>query len=393
MKHAILSPSAAHRWMNCTKSARAEEPFEDSPSPAATEGTVAHAICAELLIELQESGSYNEDNAIDHVLHSCDGFTPSEFDEWYSPDMLSYAEQYAAYVWGVYQEELKNTPDAVLMIEKKVDASMYGEGMTGTTDAAIVSDKILHIFDFKFGRGVIVSAKGNPQMSIYALANIEQYGGMYAFKKVRETIYQPRIGNISTYETTVKELKDFGTLILAPAAKLAYEGGGSYEAGEWCKFCRVKAICGKEAEHCTEDFKKDSQKDASMLTNEEIAKIINLSDEIMAWLDAVKEYASSQLISGNEIEGLKLVEGRSIRKYADEKKVIDALHGNGFNDEQIFERKLKTITSMQKTLTKKVFDAVLNGLIIKPKGSPTLAKDSDPRPAYNSAQDDFKNIE
>lgn len=117
-----------------------------------------------------------------------------------------------------------------------------------------------------------------------------------------------------------------------------------------------------------------------------------MSEEITSWLDAVKQYASTQLLSGHDIKGLKLVEGRSLRRYADETKVVDALHANGFKDEQIFDRRLKTLTAMQKTLTKNVFDAVLGALIIKPQGAPTLAKETDPRPAYNSAQDDFKNV-
>lgn len=392
MTHAILSPSAAHRWMNCTKSARLEEKFEDTPSDAALEGTIAHALCAELLIELVSTGTFNEENAIEGVCHSCEGFTPSQFDEWYDADMIEFAQQYALFVWDAYQRELKSTPDAVLMIEKKIDASMYGKDMAGTTDAAIVSDKVLHIFDFKYGRGVKVEAEGNPQMRIYALGNIEQYGGMYAFKDVKETIYQPRIGNISTEETTVAELRVWGHTQLKPAAELAYDDKGEFKAGPWCKFCNAKALCRAEAEHCTAQYHEDAQKSADTLSDTEIAEIIGMSEEITSWLDAVKQYASTQLLSGHDIKGLKLVEGRSLRRYADETKVVDALHANGFKDEQIFDRRLKTLTAMQKTLTKNVFDAVLGALIIKPQGAPTLAKETDPRPAYNSAQDDFKNV-
>ena len=42
--HAILSASSAHRWLECTPSARLEENFEDVPSASAKEGTLAHAI-------------------------------------------------------------------------------------------------------------------------------------------------------------------------------------------------------------------------------------------------------------------------------------------------------------------------------------------------------------
>ena len=40
--HAILSASGAHRWLNCTPSARLEEPVPDTSSIYAEEGTLAH---------------------------------------------------------------------------------------------------------------------------------------------------------------------------------------------------------------------------------------------------------------------------------------------------------------------------------------------------------------
>ena len=43
-KHALLSASGAHRWMNCTPSARLEEEFKDTSGQAAAEGTAAHAL-------------------------------------------------------------------------------------------------------------------------------------------------------------------------------------------------------------------------------------------------------------------------------------------------------------------------------------------------------------
>lgn len=393
MTHARLSPSAAHRWLNCTRSVKLEEQFPDSTSDASLEGTIAHALCALLLYELQDHGTYKTIDVQDIAQQGGDDYTPAQYAEWFSEDMMQHAEDYANYVWNEYQAQLKSTPDAILMIETKIDVSMYGKDMSGTTDAAIVSDSILHIFDFKYGRGVRVDAVDNPQMMIYALGNVEKHSSMYAFKTVNMTIYQPRINNIVSYGMLVKDLLKWGALTLKPKATDAYEGKGVFAAGAWCKFCKAKALCRECANACTAEYKEKHERDANTLTDEEITHIITISDDITSWLDSVKSYASEQLKNGKPIKGLKLVEGRSTRKYADTDKVAELLISSGFSEEQIFEKKLKAITAMEKTITKKVFTPLLSDLIIKPQGAPTLALEDDPRPVFNDASKEFENID
>lgn len=393
MTHALLSPSAAHRWLNCTRSVKLEEQFPDKISDAALEGTIAHAICALLLSSLKKTGTYDAEEIQLLAQKGGEGYTPEQFKEWYSADMMQYAEGYANFVWGKYQKLLESTPDAILMVETKVDASVYGKDMTGTTDAAIVSDAELHIFDFKYGRGVRVEAKENPQMMIYALGNVEAHANMYAFKNVTMTIYQPRINNISDYSLSVKDLVKWGTLTLKPKAADAYAGKGKFTAGPWCKFCKAKAVCRECANACTSDYKDKHDKGANILSDDEIVHIIEIADDITSWLDSVKSYASGQLKNGNQIKGLKLVEGRSTRKYSDVNKVAETLLASGFSEDQVYDKKLKAITAMQKSITKKAFDVLLNDLVVKPQGAPTLALESDPRPAFNDASKDFENID
>ena len=43
--HALLSASSSHRWLNCTRSARIAEKYEDRESDYAAEGTAAHLLC------------------------------------------------------------------------------------------------------------------------------------------------------------------------------------------------------------------------------------------------------------------------------------------------------------------------------------------------------------
>lgn len=84
-----------------------------------------------------------------------------------------------------------------------------------------------------------------------------------------------------------------------------------------------------------------------------------------------------------------MVEGKSNRKYTDEKKVAEAVQAIGKNPYGAPE--VLGITAMTKLIGgKKKFDEVLGALTYKPQGKPTLVPVTDKRKAWNPAQDDFK---
>ena len=237
-----------------------------------------------------------------------------------------------------------------------------------------------------------VSAVDNKQMMLYALGALDMFGFMYAIHTVRMTIYQPRLDNISEWEMSVEELTTWGMNELAPRAKMAYAGDGSFVPGKHCQFCRAKAQCRALAEKNLETAKHEFE-DASLLSDIEISEILSQVDLIKNWVTAVEEYALQAALDGKKFPGFKLVEGRSNRKYSDEMMVADRLIENGFAKSAIYEpAKLKTITAMEKMVTKKAFVALLGDLIIKPQGKPTLAPESDKRQEWNSVENDFKNV-
>ena len=147
---------------------------------------------------------------IHDMLSTSEEFTAEQYNNYYCPEMWDLCLGYAEYVTAQYARERETTPDAILRIESKLDISAYGADMFGTTDAAIISDGRLLIFDFKYGKGVRVEANGNSQMRIYALGNIIEYEPLYAFEEVQMVIYQPRMENIAEYTSTVTELKLWG---------------------------------------------------------------------------------------------------------------------------------------------------------------------------------------
>lgn len=383
MSHAILSPSSASRWLSCTPSARLETQYPDKAGDFAKEGTLAHEF-GELWLKIHSKLINN--------VRWAKRISELRKDPLYSKSLEEYAGGYADFVWEKYQLAQKTTSDAILRIEEKIDLTAYVPEGFGTGDAVILADGTMEIIDLKYGKGVRVSAAENKQMMLYALGALDMFGFMYAIHTVRMTIYQPRLDNVSEWEIPVEELLMWGTNELAPRAKMAYAGEGSFVPGKHCQFCRAKAQCRALAEKNMEVAKHEFN-DASLLSDNEISQILEQMDIIKNWMSAVEEYALQAALSGKVFPGFKLVEGRSIRKYADEKKVADRLLENGYKSDLIYEpAKLKTITAMEKLVTKKAFAAILGDLIIKPQGKPTLVPASDKRQEWNSAENDFKNV-
>lgn len=381
--HAILSPSSAARWLACTPSARLEEKFPDSSGDYAEEGTLAHAFGENVLRYLN--------GEIDTFAHTGTVKTLSEH-RLYTPELQKYAEDYAHVVWEKYQTAKKDNPDAILRIEEQIDLTAYAPESFGTGDAVILAGDTIEIIDLKYGKGVPVSAVDNKQMMLYALGAYDMFGFMYEIEHVRMTIYQPRLDNLSESEMPIADLLAWGENELKPLAQKAFRGEGEFKAGSHCRFCRAKVRCKAFASYNL-DLARFDFLDAELLSESEIAEVLAKADVFKNWLSAVEEYALKTALDGTRFPGYKLVEGRSVRKYSNEAKVAETLVKNGFKEEQIYDRKLKTITAMEKVITKKTFGALLDALVIKPEGKPTLVPDSDSRPEYNSAQKDFENVQ
>jgi len=218
------------------------------------------------------------------------------------------------------------------------------------------------------------------------LGALEIFDGIYDIDTVRMTIYQPRKSNISVYEMDKADLYEWANSELTQKAQLAYEGQGSFSCGEWCRFCKAKAVCRKRAEYNLELAKYDFEM-PDILEDAEIAAILDKVDELAVWAADVKEYALRQALSGTEYPGYKVVEGRSNRRYISEEAVADAVSQAGYDP---YAKKVLGLTEMQKFLGKKKFDELLGGLIEKPQGKPVLVPLSDKRQPMNTAQNDFK---
>lgn len=386
MSHAVLSPSAASRWLACTPSARLEQKFPDTSGEAAKEGTLAHAL-AELLIS-RAAGKVDE-VTFEQV------FMQIEDSQFYDHSMLDYCEEYASYVVEQYHNAQKHTKDALLFLEQKLDLTDYIPEGFGTGDVIIIADGTLSIIDLKYGKGVPVTAVDNNQMKLYSLGALREFDYMYDIQNVHMTIYQPRLDSITDFSMSVLALKQWAEEVLKPKAELAFAGKGFFNPGSHCQFCKAKASCKAFAEHNLELARYDFA-DTVLLSDEEVADILSKAKMFTGWLSAVQDHALAEAVNnGKQWPGYKLVEGRSNRVYSDEDKVAKKLIKNGIKEDVIYTKKLLGITAMEKEITKAKFNDLLSDLVIKPEGKPTLVPQDDKRPELNStasAIKDFANI-
>ena len=368
-RHARLNPSGAERWIHCPGSIRLSEQCPPAGSSEyADEGTKAHAIAEAKLRQVIGEITPKE---LEKILkkHQPDG----EMDE----------------ATDFYRDEVVEIlaaagPDAELMVEQRFSLNRWAPESFGTSDAVVIGGNKIEVIDLKYGKGVKVSAKENPQLRLYGAGAANLFEGMYDFDTVRMTIIQPRLDHISTEELPLSELMEWMKDVVKPAARDAYDGTGETAAGEWCRWCPAKAVCRKRAEANLELAKMDF-KDPDLLSPEEIGEVLSKAEELSKWSSDVQAYALEQALAGEHFEGWKLVEGRSNRTITDPIEAAKKLMAAGFDEAILYKHELYGITQLEKNCGKKKLTEVIGDLIEKPQGKPVLVPASDKRDELNTA--------
>ena len=371
--HSVLGASAADRWMNCTPSAQLTAGMEDETTTFAAEGTAAHALC---------------EWKVRKALKMRAGRRPTS--DYWTDEMEEFTDDYRDFIMDLVGQAKLTCKDPVTLIEQHLDFSCYVPDGFGTGDFLLVADKELNVVDFKYGRGVAVYADHNPQMMLYALGALNLFDCLYDIEQVTMTIIQPRLSSISTWTISVEELYKWAEEVLKPKAELAAKGEGEFISGSWCRFCKARNTCRARAESFLELAKMEFQPPA-LLSDEEVAEVMEQADELSKWASDVMAYAQAEAIeNGKHWNGYKLVEGRSTRRFTDEKKVEEAAKGAGYTD--IYNKSLITLTAFEKLMGKDTFKEVLGSYVTKPAGKLTLVPVSDKRPevTVNTVNDEFQ---
>jgi hypothetical protein len=383
-KHALLSASASSRWLNCTPSAVLESRIGEQSSSYADEGTTAHLL-AEIMLQ-------NEFGLITNLEYHSKLRAVIE-NEYYNDSMSEYVSDYVAFV----VERFNGYRNAAIFLEQRFDLSDWVPFGFGTSDVSMAAPGVLEIIDLKYGKGVAVFAEENKQMMLYALGALKEFNYLGDVELVRMTICQPRIDNTSTWEISAAELLKWGETEVRQKAELAYGGEGTLQVGDWCRFCKVKSTCKAMAEQQLQlamlefDDLEEAEivegtlgDDPRHLTDEQIGQILLHAQLFKHWIAAVEEYALKRAVQEDkEWPGLKLVAGRSIRKYSDPEAVLQKLKWHGYPEEDVTRKKLLPITELERTLGKTTVSELVGDFIVKPPGGPSLVGADDKRPGYN----------
>lgn len=366
MKHAKLSASGAHRWLNCPGSVNAERGIKEGRSPHAEEGSAAHELGEKALISGKPCSDYI-------------GTTFKEWKDWpVTQEMADFVQIYVDFV---------NSFDGEAMIENRVHFDEWVPEGFGTSDAIVVNGDNLHVIDLKYGQGVQVFAEENPQGMLYALGAYALTEGLHKIKTVDITIVQPRLDHIDTWRISLKDLLKWGNYV-RERAELALTEDAPREPGDkQCHWCKAKATC-PALKKMTDDIVMAFFDDpVDTLSDDDLANALSSKKLIIGWLDAVESLAKQRLSDGEGFPGYKLVAGRTTRKWADTGEACDKLL-TMLEDEQVFETKAISPAKAEKLLGK-AKAAEIQGLIASSTGAPTLVPESDKRPAINISVDDF----
>jgi len=384
--HAKLSASGSPKWMTCTPSANLEAQFPDEGSEFAREGTFAHE-----LFEMEMNYILERLTGKDYKTRRA-ALMKNAF---YSQELEDYVQEAVDFATERIREIKHECKDPVIMVEKRLDFSNWVPEGFGTGDLVIVADGIVEVMDLKYGKGIYVDPLSNSQLRLYGLGAINELSHLYDIFRVRMTVLQPRLHNFGSEELHADVLLDWAANEVKPLAAMAWEGKGEFVAGEHCTscFCKARYTCPARAAQAIAIAQQEfgAIEDAQpplpeSLSMDRIAELLPKADIVIDWFNDLKAYALKQATEHNTIvPGYKMVEGRSNRKYSDQDAVAAKLVASGVPEEVIYERSLLGITAMEKAVGKKVFAEVLDGLIVKPEGKPTLVPVSDKRPALASA--------
>jgi hypothetical protein len=390
--HSSLGPSSASRWINCPASVKATADIPNESSVYAMEGTAAHGVaeeCDRLQVRAEHFAGWTI--RVDRT----DGKQDFVCDQ----EMVDGVNAFLDYV-----DDLPG----ISLCEMMVKYTDWVEDGFGTLDRAKVDGTTVHIVDFKYGKGVEVAAHDNSQLKIYAAGFFQEWGWLSeGVENVVLHIVQPRIHHFDSYAISRTEIIRWMSEVVQPAAKRTKASRPPFKAGDWCRFCKIRATCMVRASYVVEavtgEFDELEDLDAAIdkeplqvatLSNEQIARILPKVDNVAAWCKAIKAHAAAEVAAGRAVGGYKLVEGRSNRVWAvDPKEVHAAAVEAGLEPKALYTfPELVTPAQAEKIFGKN--KKLLKPLIVKPPGKPALAPAEDPRPALDSvALSEFEDLD
>lgn len=356
--HAKLSASSSHRWMECPGSVEACKDYPNTSSVFADLGTLCHEMAERCLLHKIEPDSSDE-----------------VVNDWVS----------------TYCNYINSLPVFEKHIELRVDLSQWIPDGFGTADFVGIDSGTgtLYVVDLKSGKGVKVFSEQNTQLMLYALGAYSEFIDFYPICRVVLVIVQPPLDHIDEWELSVCDLLEWGDNVKVKAKTALAPDAKRIPGDQQCRWCAHKAVC-PELKQLTEQtvlnaFEDETLTPVNRLSDKDVLQVLLRKDLIISWLSALEDYTSQRLLNGDSVIGFKLVEGRSVRQWKDEKQAADRL--KSLTTEDIYTRKLMSPAQAEKILKKN--KSAISDLIDKPEGKPTLAFENDNRKSFGASLDDF----
>ena len=361
--NAKLSASGSARWLACTGSVKAESTLPNTTTSFAMEGTTAHALADMCLSDVLSPHDY--------INQQIEGIIVDE-------EMADHVASYVAYVKSF---------SGIHFYEVRVDFSEWIPNGFGTSDAIVIDEKLktVHVIDLKYGKGLPVDADNNSQGMLYALGVLSEYSFIYDLDHVVIHIYQPRIKNYSSWAISTSDLLKWAEWAKQRAEEALQDDAPRTPSDKACQWCKAKATCKALLDHTHKiimhDFDELDDVKPDSLTDKELKVIQDNAKLIKSWLDAVESHIFDMLNRGQSFDGYKLVEGRSTRSWQDEKQAAIVLESK-LDKDVLYTQKLISPAQAEKLL--KTQKSLLDGLVNKSEGKPTLVPSCDKRPSLNN---------
>jgi len=408
--HSKLSPSAAHRWMNCAGSVKLIGDESSTTNSAAMKGTAAHKIIELMIIhDIHDARAYHRYSVLVHG--------PGEEEtEVYPPDTEINLNREGWFLF-ICDEEMVNgvqcTIDEVdrwreelgagveVFSERYFDMSWLDSRLGGTGDVSLVE---------AFGRGVLidhkngymlVEARDNEQLQNYGVGMLHEHPDLESVTIVISQPNAPHIdGPIRSATYTRDELKLF-EIRMKQAADATSVPNAPLRAGDWCTFCPAKTRCpefdAKALEEAQADFAEEPPNEPLAVPKDvaELARKARWIPLLDGWARQIEGDIMNELVNGNAVPGFKLVRGRANRKWDvsySEDSIAQAFEELGVPADDLWTKpELRSPAQIEKLgMGKEARKAVkqkVTELAFKPEGKLTVAEDIDPREAVSSAED------
>lgn len=398
--HAKCSASGSHAWLVCTMKPTMEEGLENPSNRPSLIGTWGHERND---IQLRYwLGQVGQTEYIEQLkAHEADTTITADEKDWvrpFSDDCVRWAQKLVAQL-----REQHGEGNVLVMVEQRLDFSRFVPEGFGTSDLTILVPGKAYQVDWKLGRRE-VAAFDNPQMKLYGVGTLEMFSLLYDLREVEMWIVQPTIGNYDSMSMPADDLYAWAESIV-PIAQAAFSGEGAkfvpdtVEDHGQCQWCLVRRTCKARADAAV--AVAGEMEDPRLISQKDLVRLYALAPAIAGWCKDVEQHFAAQVLAGDRTMGYKVVEGKSNRAISDEGEMIKRLEAEGYMREELYlepsDPPLKPLGELEKLVGKARLAKVLEGVLVKPKGKPTVVPMDDKRDdmgaLQSSAEDDFDGLE